>query len=178
LTSFTSVLKSELAPLSIPVSHLQLGTFDLSSFSHHQKQTQQSQRAETLRWDDQSRAAYAKNFVALSTGLAKRKGSSLRELNNAVFDAMASGKSGVRRVGMGAGVYGFIGRWVPASLVGWMMGMRAVGAQDGTPRMFKRLIENGQSSGSGSASEVEDTSDHGLGGSDYVYPQDEWKEEQ
>ena len=91
---------------------------------------------------------------------------------------MASGKSGVRRVGMGAGVYGFIGRWVPASLVGWMMGMRAVGAQDGTPRMFKRLIENGQSSGSGSASEVEDTSDHGLGGSDYVYPQDEWKEEQ
>jgi hypothetical protein len=30
------------------------------------------------------------------------------------------------RVGMGSAVYGFVGRWVPRGLVGWMMGVRKV----------------------------------------------------
>jgi len=34
---------------------------------------------------------------------------------------MISGKGGVMRVGMGASVYGFVGRWVPVSLVEWMI---------------------------------------------------------
>jgi hypothetical protein len=178
LTGFAAVLKSELAPLSIPVKHLQLGTFDFSAFTpHHLKQTQQSQRAETLTWDDQARASYGRNFVALSNGIVKGKGSSLRELNNAVFDAMMSGKSGVTRVGMGASVYGFVGRWVPTSLVQWMMGMREVVPQDGMPRLFKGLIGNGENSSSGS--ETGENSDHsGLGESDYVYPEGgEWRED-
>ena len=96
----------------------------------------QSQRAETLKWDESARQAYGRNFVTLSTGvkicggngdrLGIGKGSSLRELNNAVFDAMVRGKGGVIRVGMGSRVYGFVGRWVPRGLVGWMMGVRQV----------------------------------------------------
>lgn len=57
-------------------------------------------------------------------GRSHRKGSSLRELNNAVFDAMDRKTGGVIRVGMGSSVYGFIGAWVPRGLVGWMMGVR------------------------------------------------------
>lgn len=57
---------------------------------------------------------------------------------------MVSGKGGVTSVGAGASVYGFVGRWVPAGLVGWMMGMRRVGVQDGIPRLFKGLIENSE----------------------------------
>lgn len=30
------------------------------------------------------------------------------------------------RVGLGASVYGFVGRWVPRGLVSWMMGIRRV----------------------------------------------------
>ncbi|KAG9245135.1 hypothetical protein BJ878DRAFT_582166 [Calycina marina] len=128
LSSFTSVLRSELSPLNIPVSHLQLGTFDLSS-AHPRQQlnTQQSQRAETLKWDDTSRQTYGRNYVALSTGLGNTgKGTSLRVLNNAVFDAMVSGSASTIRVGMGASIYGFVGGWVPSSLVDWMMGQRGV----------------------------------------------------
>ncbi|KAG0652291.1 hypothetical protein D0Z07_0787 [Hyphodiscus hymeniophilus] len=130
LSSFTDVLQAELEPLDIPVSHLQLGTFDFSSFSPHNKQvTTQSQRAETLRWEGSSRLAYGRNFVSTTTGSFSKglgRGSSLRELNNAVFDAMVSGKGGVVRVGMGSAVYGFVGRWVPKGLVSWIMGLRKV----------------------------------------------------
>lgn len=151
LTSFTQVLSAELSPLSIPVTHLQLGTFDFSNFSpRNQLQTIQSQRAETLRWDENARQAYGKNFVALSSGTVGAakgcgstgglgKGSSLRELNNAVFDAMTRKKSGVVRVGQGSKLYGFIGNWVPRGLVGWMLGVRQVNnihgefGRDGSP---------------------------------------------
>ena len=132
LSSFTDVLQAELAPIDVQVTHLQLGTFDLSSFFPHNKQlTLQSQRAETLRWDDSSRLAYGRNFVSTSTGQSRKglgRGSSLKELNNAVFDAIVSGKSGIVRVGMGSAVYGFVGRWVPKGLVGWIMGLRKVEA--------------------------------------------------
>lgn len=34
--------------------------------------------------------------------------------------------SSVVRVGLGADLYGFVGKFVPRSLVGWMMGIRRV----------------------------------------------------
>lgn len=55
------------------------------------------------------------------------KGSSLRDLHNAVFDVIdGSNTCGVIRIGLGANVYGFVGRWVPRGLVAWMMGIRRV----------------------------------------------------
>lgn len=51
------------------------------------------------------------------------KGSPLRELHVAVFDAIVRerGRSGTMFVGRGSRTYDFISRWVPAGVVGWML---------------------------------------------------------
>lgn len=89
--------------------------------------------AETLAWPESARHAYGKNYMiqsssAISAGRIRGlRGSSLRELHNAVFDVIdGSEQSGVVRIGLGAGLYGFVGRWVPRGLVSWMMGIRKV----------------------------------------------------
>ncbi|KAJ0161548.1 UPF0744 protein [Colletotrichum tanaceti] len=145
LSAFTEVLTAELRPLGIPVTHMQLGTFDFTGFQPA-KHTHPSQRGlleggpgidadatETLMWPDNARHAYGRNFVMQSTSAISAgrirglKGSSLRHLHNAVFDVIdGSITSGTVRVGLGASVYGFVGRWVPRGLVSWMMGIRRV----------------------------------------------------
>ncbi len=120
------------------------------------------------------RQAYGKNYVNVSSktggGGVVGKGSSLRELNNAVFDAMVRGKGGVVRVGMGSSLYGFVGRWVPGGLVGWMMGVRGVwegkeefGRVHGSKEGASRSTSPGSSaSGGGNVHGL------GLGESEYV----------
>ncbi|KAI8277683.1 UPF0744 protein [Colletotrichum sp. SAR11_240] len=146
LSAFTEVLTAELRPLGIPVTHVQLGTFDFSGFQPS-KGAHPSQRAlmdggapgidaeatETLMWPDNARHAYGRNFVVQSTSAISAgrirglKGSNLRHLHNAVFDVIdGSITSSTVRVGLGANVYGFVGRWVPRGLVSWMMGIRRV----------------------------------------------------
>jgi hypothetical protein len=185
LSSFTSVLSSELQPLGIPVTHLQLGTFDTSPFASHNRQlTVSSQRAEMLKWEESARHAYGKNYATVTSktggGGVVGKGSSLRELNNAVFDAMIWGKGGVVRVGMGSRVYGFVGRWVPRGLVGWMMGVRGVGDKE----EFGRAV--GTSEGLGSRSTSPGSSANGgngnvhglkLGESEYISVYGEHRDE-
>ena len=146
LSAFTEVLTAELRPLDIPVTHIQLGTFDFSGFtpaggSHRGRDRDHAgpglllgpEGVETLTWPESARHAYGRNFVsqsssAISAGRIRgMRGSSLRDLHNAVFDVIdGSNKSDVVRVGLGAGVYGFVGRWVPRGLVAWMMGIRRV----------------------------------------------------
>jgi hypothetical protein len=143
LSAFTEVLTGELRPLSIPVTHIQLGTFDFTGFTPAGTMNSRvgiggllpapAEAAETLAWPDSARHAYGRNFVnqsgsVISGGRIRGlKGSSLRNLHNAVFDVIdGSDTSGVVRVGLGASVYGFVGRWVPRGLVAWMMGMRKV----------------------------------------------------
>ncbi|KAM3067532.1 hypothetical protein ACMFMG_000149 [Clarireedia jacksonii] len=144
LNTFTQILSSELSPLSIPVVHLKLGTFDFSFFApKNQLQSQRNHsRSPSEEWDPTSRNLYSRNYTTLnsgnvghamgcgSVGGSHGKGSSLRELNNAVFDAMERKKSEVVRVGMGSSIYGFIGTWVPRGLVGWMMGVRQYKGED------------------------------------------------
>jgi NAD(P)-dependent dehydrogenase (short-subunit alcohol dehydrogenase family) len=175
LTSFTSVLTSELQPLGIPVTHIRLGTFDTSPFSPHNRQlTVSSQRVEMLKWEESARHAYGKNYATVTSktggGGVVGKGSSLRELNNAVFDAMVRGKGGVVRVGTGSRVYGFVGRWVPSGLVGWMMGVRGVGNKE----EFGRVLGTSEAFGSRSTSpgstggSTGNVHGLGLGESEYV----------
>lgn len=108
------------------------------------------------------------------------KGSSLRELNNAVFDAMVSGKGGVVRVGMGSSLYGFVGRWVPRGLVGWMMGVRRVN-EGGVEGEFGRGLimagpgSEGSESDTGSGGSPRPT--HGFGDSEYISIYGEREEE-
>lgn len=94
-----------------------------------------------LSWSSAVRATYAKNFVAQSTNsLTARgcintangggvvKGSSLRELHKAVFDALTVKKPAkVWHVGSGSFLYEVVGNWVPAGMVGWMTGLRNSG---------------------------------------------------
>lgn len=151
LSAFTEVLTAELSPLSIPVTHVQLGTFDFASFTP----SAQAAAAATARaalmpgpsssdsssessWPESARHAYGRNFTAqagsatVGSGTVFRglRGTSLRELHNTVFDIIHT-EGGAQppalvRVGLGADLYGFVGRWVPRGLVAWMMGVRRV----------------------------------------------------
>ncbi|KAI0837101.1 DUF1776-domain-containing protein [Hypoxylon sp. FL0890] len=140
LSAFTEVLTAELRPLGIPVTHVQLGTFDFSGFTParptgpaptHTSNLLSS--AETRQWPESARHAYGRNYVsqsssAISAGRIRgMRGSSLRELHTTVFDVIdGSELSDSVRVGLGAGLYGFVGRWAPRGLVAWMMGIRKV----------------------------------------------------
>ncbi|XXH05418.1 hypothetical protein Hte_011845 [Hypoxylon texense] len=137
LSAFTEVLTAELRPLAIPVTHIQLGTFDFSGFTparngpHHPGMLPPP--VETAQWPESARLAYARNYVsqaesAISAGRIRGlRGSSLRDLHAAVFDVIDGTETGdVVRVGLGAGLYGFVGRFAPRGLVAWMMGIRKV----------------------------------------------------
>ncbi|APA09873.1 hypothetical protein SS1G_05894 [Sclerotinia sclerotiorum 1980 UF-70] len=188
LKTFTQILTSELSPLSIPVTNLQLGTFDFSFFGP--KNQLQSYRGRSppanSNWDPTSRHVYSRNYAAIncsnvgiamgcgSIGGGHGKGSSLRELNNAVFDAMERKKGGIIRVGMGSSVYGFIGAWVPRGLVAWMMGVRkfkAESAEDDSHAYVPGSSSSSTSSSEGKAftpESSETSGGTGLAGSEYI----------
>ncbi|KAF4589445.1 DUF1776-domain-containing protein [Ophiocordyceps camponoti-floridani] len=136
LSAFTEVLTAELGPLDIPVTHVQLGTFDFSGFSATGRSYGPlipTTPHETLVWPDGARHVYGRNYVAQNTSaisggrIGGFKGSSLRCLHTTVFDVIdGSITSHSVRVGLGAGIYGFVGRWAPRGLVSWMMGIRRV----------------------------------------------------
>ncbi|KAK2601654.1 hypothetical protein QQS21_004805 [Conoideocrella luteorostrata] len=139
LSAFTEVLTAELRPLDIPVTHMQLGTFDFSGFvptrasMPEQGLINAGNPQEPLVWPGGARHVYGRNFVAQTSSaisggrIRGLKGSSLRRLHKAVFDVMdGSITADSVRVGLGSSVYGFVGRWAPRSLVSWMMGIRRV----------------------------------------------------
>ncbi|CAK7226773.1 hypothetical protein SCUCBS95973_006311 [Sporothrix curviconia] len=142
LTAFTEVLAAELRPLAIPVTHIQLGTFDFTGFaparsvSAHRSISGRMPlpAAETLSWSEPARHVYGRNFTAQSTsalgsGRAIRgvRGTSMNDLHHAVFDVLdGSNTNAIVRVGLGADLYGFVGSFVPRGLVAWMMGVRKV----------------------------------------------------
>lgn len=115
---------------------MQLGTFDFSGFVPARQALNligAGNPEDTLTWPDGARHVYGRNFMvqtdsAISGGRIRGlKGSSLRHLHNAVFDVIdGSITTNTVRVGLGAGVYGFVGRFAPRSLVSWMMGIRKV----------------------------------------------------
>ncbi|KAF7561820.1 hypothetical protein G7046_g2300 [Stylonectria norvegica] len=133
LSAFTEVLTAELRPLDIPVTHMQLGTFDFSSFVPTRGALTSGNPEDTLVWPDGARHAYGRNFVAQTSSaisggrIRGLRSSSLRRLHNSVFDVIdGSITANTVRVGLGASVYGLVGRWAPRGLVSWMMGIRKV----------------------------------------------------
>ncbi|KAI0411898.1 hypothetical protein F5X98DRAFT_356286 [Xylaria grammica] len=167
LSAFTEVLTAELRPLRIPVTHLQLGTFDFTGFvpargPHNPGLLPPT--AETQQWPEAARQAYARNYEsqsssAISAGRIRGlRGSALRDLHTAVFDVLdGSDKADMVRVGLGAGLYGFVGRWAPRGLVAWMMGIRKVD-QLGT----------WEGSSNGSGSEKSGSEDSGADAPEYI----------
>ncbi|KAI1097126.1 DUF1776-domain-containing protein [Jackrogersella minutella] len=180
LSAFTEVLTAELRPLAIPVTHVQLGTFDFVGFTPVRTNGAASisgllpPPAEPLQWPESARHAYGRNYMsqtasAISAGRIKgMRGSSLRELHNAVFDVIdGSELSDVVRVGLGAGLYGFVGRWAPRGLVAWMMGIRKVdelSTWEGGEPFNGAGSGSGSGSGSDSKSERSASSENGENG--------------
>ncbi|KAA8575598.1 hypothetical protein EYC84_004729 [Monilinia fructicola] len=163
LKTFTQTLTSELSPLSIP----------------NQLQSYRSRSPTTSSdWDPTSRHVYSRNYTAINSGNVGAamgcgsiggghgKGSSLRELHNAVFDAMERQNGGVIRVGMGSSVYGFIGAWVPRGLVGWMMGVRKFKDESAEEDAHASIPESSSTTSSEGRALTPDTS--ALAGSDYI----------
>lgn len=71
-----------------------------------------------------TQSRYGKDYLARTGGGQDSvKGSSLRELQNGVFDAIVrgKGKGGTVFVGSGSWMYNFVGRCVPGGVVGWML---------------------------------------------------------
>lgn len=131
LEGFLASLRAELGTLGIDAVQFHLGTFDLTNVGpkHH---LQAKATGSPHAWPTTTRALYANNFVnqtrvEQNRGLLDHSGSSLRELHNAVFDALTQKRPRkVWRVGRGSVTYDVVGNWVPSGLVGWMMGLRRV----------------------------------------------------
>lgn len=130
LEGFLASLRAELGTLGIDVVQFHLGTFDLTNVGpkHHLQPRAQSPTT----WPATTKKLYGDNFVnqtrvAHHHGLLDNTGSSLRELNNALFDALTQKHPRkVWRIGRGSVAYDLVGSWVPSGLVGWMMGLRRV----------------------------------------------------
>ena len=125
LQQYISTLRKEVQGQDVNIVQLQLGHFDYGlSVENDQQQLVLSQHfsvAEVTRQRLEKR------------GLLKdsAKGTSLRELHNDVFDAIARGKgrNGTIFVGRGSRTYDLVGKWVPGSIVGWMTGAGKVEVQ-------------------------------------------------
>ncbi|KAI9829298.1 MAG: hypothetical protein M1826_005762 [Phylliscum demangeonii] len=140
LTAFTRSLRSELAPAGADVCQLKLGAFDLGGRNHPQTASSVSlARADLFAWPSLTRHTYARDYIAQSaainpgrTGSATGengllKGSHLRELHIAVFDALTGPRPPrVWHVGRGSLAYQLVGDWAPSGLVGWMLGTNAI----------------------------------------------------
>ncbi|KAF2634156.1 DUF1776-domain-containing protein [Massarina eburnea CBS 473.64] len=143
LEGFTASLRGELGTIGIQVCQFKLGTFDCTHVGSKQH-LQSVAGPDTLFWPATSRKLFGANYVnqsrvAQSRGLFNKTGSTgspLRELHNGVFDALIQSRpSNVWRVGRGSLTYDLVGNWVPARVVGWMLGVRRVSLSTDEPRL-------------------------------------------
>lgn len=96
LEAFAASLASELRPLNVRLCHFKLGNIELPG---------SKQRGDAA--------------------ISRVKGTSIRKLHESVFDALQAKRP--RRtwyVGRGSLTYDFIGGWMPAGVVSWMMGLQ------------------------------------------------------
>ena len=97
LEGFTSSLATEMREDGVAVSHFKLGNIDIPSVTAKQRREGVAQ--------------------------PRLKATPLRKLHDSVFDALVSKRpSRTWHVGRGSLAYDVIGSWVPAGVVGWMMG--------------------------------------------------------
>lgn len=141
LEGFTSSLRGELKMAGVSTCHLKLGLFDYGSFDGRQ-QLQRIGRGTVLTWPPaDTHARDGRNFLAqgpsgddlgmqmdiLGRTTRGGRGSPLRELNNAVFDALTQQRPwNTWRVGRGSLLYELFGTFVPSGIIGLMMGVTQV----------------------------------------------------
>ncbi|KAF2186793.1 DUF1776-domain-containing protein [Zopfia rhizophila CBS 207.26] len=149
LEGFTASLRGELGTLGINVCQFKLGTFDCSNVGG--KHLQSMEAPKTNFWPTSARALYSANYinqsrVARSRGLFNQTGStgsSLRELHSAVYDALTQKHPRrVWRVGRGSVTYDVVGNWVPAGLVGWILGIRRVSLNEAAEPQLEDSVQS------------------------------------
>jgi NAD(P)-dependent dehydrogenase (short-subunit alcohol dehydrogenase family) len=148
LEGFTASLRGELGTLGIDVVSFRMGTFDCTHVGSKQH-LQPTADSKTFTWPSTARKLFAANYVsqrrvAHDRGLLIQggAGSSLRELHNAVFDALSQKKPRkVWRVGRGSVAYDLVGNWVPAGVVGWMMGVRRVSLNPSSEAQLENSVQ-------------------------------------
>ena len=115
LEGFTSSLSAELNQQGLSVSHFKLGNIDIPSVTARQR-----------------REGVPKPLL---------RATPLRRLHDDVFDALVAKRpSRTWYVGRGSLAYDIVGRWVPAGIVGWMMGAKQ------KPRVVQEVTEDLQGS--------------------------------
>lgn len=139
IEGFGATLKGELATQGVRVITLKLGAFSSTDTSGHHPVG--SPRETVFRWPPALRQIYTQNYFlsqagSFGSGVLSApgrgiRGAPLRELHNAVFEAVSHKRPrGDVRVGKGSLLYALVGAWVPSELVGWMVGLRKVGEDD------------------------------------------------
>lgn len=173
LQGFITSLRGELGTLGIEVCHLKLGTFDFSSAGSKHHLTPISVHR-TYAWPPSARALYGQNYVtqsriAGSRGLfnengAAAKGSSLRKLHKAVFDALTQKHpKQVWRVGRGSVAYDIVGTWVPQGIVGWMLGIRRVSLDEISEPQLQDSVQTWEKVDAEGKCKRESVSEHTFG---------------
>lgn len=117
LEAFAASLASELRPLNIQLCHFKLGSLELPGAKHR------------------------------DNTVSRIKGTSVRKLHESVFDALQAKRP--RRawyVGRGSLTYDMIGGWLPAGVVGWMMGMQKPKPREEAPEELLELQYEGSDS--------------------------------
>jgi Fungal family of unknown function (DUF1776) len=147
LSALAASLRREVVSMAnITVHELKLGNFDLGSVPGGRTPTQSAylhlQRQETSKsalthWHSSQRAAIQRTFLSQRSLI---KGSAARELHNAVFDALAPPQSfkafgkyewqvakrhSTTFVGSGARLYDIVGKVVPSSIIGFVLGYKS-----------------------------------------------------
>ncbi|KAI7512843.1 DUF1776-domain-containing protein [Hortaea werneckii] len=119
LEGFTSSLSAELKQHDVSLSHFKLGNIDVPSITARQR-----------------REGVPKPLF---------KATPLRALHDSVFDALVAKRpSRTWYVGRGSLAYDIIGRWVPAGIVGWMMGVNS------KPKVIQEVKEEDMQGSQGS----------------------------
>lgn len=125
LSALSLSLARELQPQHIPLVHIRMGTFNLSTGQiQHERQVQNAVRADILAWPENLRRLYSRPYQAMSAlqTQARRMGSPIRVLNYTIFDALTAAKpSRVYYAGTGSFMYQFWPKYLPEDFVAWML---------------------------------------------------------
>ncbi|KAI9894678.1 MAG: hypothetical protein M1814_002034 [Vezdaea aestivalis] len=131
LDAFTSSLYGELSPQGVSVCHFKLGNFDwaASRYTTALKREDWLSRSALTAYDSEgfgsSDSGTGVERSPARNSVQKARGEHVRELNHAVFDALTMTRPRrIWRVGTGSLVYDVIGKFVPAGVVGYMLGLR------------------------------------------------------
>lgn len=132
MQSYISTLRKEVLHQGIDIIHFKLGTFDYRDDTRGYADGMVD-RALVLRAirDRMPEAGGKGPAVATRVPVKGNKettirGSSMRELHDSIFDVIARGKGrgGTVYVGQGSRTYDLVSRWVPGSLIGWILEYR------------------------------------------------------